>query len=465
MKQTTAMAILMIIAIAISAASVAAVQTQYQTNSPVINIFMLNQNPDKAKAGDVVDVMVRVQNLGGSEAQGIVVRAHPSYPFTVLEGENDTQTIASLPNWPDDQKSRTLTYKLRTNRDATEGQYAAEFQYSLDGGKNWASKEFQVAVTTKEFAEIIYIDKTKLMPGKETNLTFTINNIGSAPLQNVVFYWSEPNGYVLPVSTDNTRYIRFLDEGMSIPLPYTVIASVNAKPDLYNIDLTLEYDIKNLTGGTNKESIKTKAGVFVGGETDFDVTFSESSAGQTSLSVANVGSTPAMSVTVRVPQQEGYRVQGSTDAVVGNLDKGDYTIVSFQITQTTGTGASGGFGRRNQTGTGGQQGAAGQQGAQAQYPQGLPEGMSSNFTPRSRDLKVQIDYTDTTGVRQRVEKPVSIQFRNAGNETMINGRSRTGAAASTSILPTWLHTNTIIGLAIVVLGFLIWKYYFNKQNK
>ena len=129
--------------------------------------------------------------------------------------------------------------------------------------------------------------------------------------------------------------------------------------------------------------IKTKAGIFVGGETDFDVAFSQSTQGQTSLSVANTGNTPAQSVSVIVPQQENFRIQGSNSVIIGNLDKGDYTVVSFQITQNTGNFTRQRQGQTNQNG----------------------------FAGRNNNLRVIIDYTDTTGQRRSVEKNVSIQFR------------------------------------------------------
>jgi len=377
-----------------------AIATAQTIDEPIVKSFLLNQNPDPARAGDVVEVRLRFQNTGGAEARNVWVEFTEEYPFTLLTGEKKMQTIESLPNWPEEENSKTVLFKTRVDREAMEGQYEIKFRYSTNEGTSWVVKDFNIDITTREFAEIIYIDKTKLMPGKETEMTFTINNIGNAPLQNMVFSWDESDGIVLPVSTDNTRYIKYLGPGESIPLRYTVIASVNANPDLYELNLNLEYDIKNESGSTSKETVSTKAGIFVGGETDFDVTFSESSQGQTSLSVANVGSNPALSVTVRVPQQEGFRVQGSTDAIVGNLDKGDYTTVSFQILSFSRFGSSEGGDREQLRGT--------------ELSEEEREQFRQRFAGRGNNLRVIIDYTDTTGARQTIEKTVPIQFRSLG---------------------------------------------------
>ena len=57
-----------------------------------------------------------------------------------------------------------------------------------------------------------------------------------------------------------------------------------------------------------------------------------------SLSVANVGNNMAYAVKVSVPEQEGYRVSGSSSTIVGNLQKGDYTIASFNVTSAQASG-------------------------------------------------------------------------------------------------------------------------------
>lgn len=150
----------------------------------------------------------------------------------------------------------------------------------------------------------------------------------------MVVSWKDPDGVILPVYSDNTKYIKYLDAGESVTIVYNVMADVNADPGLYTLDISLtmeDYD-------SNEQTINTTAGVFVGGETDFDVSFSESDEGEISLSVANVGNNIAYSVKVSIPDQENYKVSGSSSTIVGNLEKGDYTIASFDVNSTQGAG-------------------------------------------------------------------------------------------------------------------------------
>ncbi|MBU0457566.1 MAG: COG1361 S-layer family protein [Nanoarchaeota archaeon] len=348
-----------------------------------LEVTLLTQYPDPARAGDTMELRVNVRNSGQAIAENVLVEVVPDFPFNLVPGEPARKEIEMLSFWPSNANFKTLMYKILVDKNALDGQHEIKVKYSTTGGDSWTIKSFNIDVTSKEFAEIIYIDKTKIIPGQETEMTFTINNIGNAPLQNMVFSWNEPDNVVLPVNTDNTRYIKYIAPGESIPLKYTVIASVNAEPDLYMLNLNLEYDIKNSSSATQKESIVTQAGVFVGGETDFDVAFSDSSNGETSFSISNIGSVPAYSVSIIIPKQDGWRVTGSNSMIIGNLNKGDYTIASFKL-----------------------------QSAMSRPTEEEDVNEKQSFMQDSQTVKVQVIYTDTMGKRNTVEKEVSLNPSN-----------------------------------------------------
>ena len=112
-----------------------------------------------------------------------------------------------------------------------------------------------------------------------------------------------------------------------------MIADTNAQPGLYKLNLYLSYG-DSISNKTNK--ISTIAGVYVGGGTDFDVAFSDNANGQMSFTVANIGSNPANSVSVVIPEQNSWSVSGSNSVIIGNLNKGDYTVASFKLQSSTG---------------------------------------------------------------------------------------------------------------------------------
>lgn len=422
--------------------SMYSVLVQAQSDSEIIGISLINQNPDPARAGEIVELRFRVENSGGKEANNLEIELMMEYPFTEIPGEEYVKTINTLSGYQTGEDAVIIKYKLRVDRDAVKGTNEIKLKQGKTGSTAYTTKTFDIEVSGREFAQIIYVDKAKLDPGKETELKFTITNIGNSPLQNIIFSWNEENGIILPVYSDDTKYIKYIDVGESTDLEYIVVADVNAVAGLYQLNLNLKFEAEN---GTSKE-INTKAGIFVGGETDFDVTFSESSAGQTSLSVANIGNNPALSVTVRIPEQENFRVTGSTSSIIGNLDKGDYTIVSFQITQVMMRGTM----DRTQS-----------RELSEEERQRLMEQLSQRSA--SNNLDVLIEYTDTTGVRRKLEKRVPIQFRSFTDMSQENSHGGQFGGRQQSIWPKII--GPIIILVIVVGGIVFYRKMRSKRKK
>ena len=192
--------------------------------------------------------------------------------------------------------------------------------------------------------------------------------------------------------------------------------------------------------GEEKE-INTIAGVYVGGGTDFDVAFSETSNGETSFTIANIGSNPAFSVSVIVPEQDGWSVSGSNSMIIGNLNTGDYTVASFSLSQRGSFTLPGQRTSSNQT---------------------AQRNMQSQNT-----LKIQVAYTDTRGQRETVEKEVTMNIQSLLAASTATDSETT---ASTAQMPNFgrmrqqqsffsKYKGYILVLVILlVVGFGYWKY-------
>lgn len=122
-------------------------------------------------------------------------------------------------------------------------------------------------------------------------------------------------------------------------------------------------------------------------QTSFATVVQDESSGTVSLALANVGENTANSVIVKIPEQNGYRVDGTNGQMVGNLNSGDYSIVNFNV---------------------------------------LPVGR--NTSP----LEVEIDYTDNIGVRREVFENVTLSSTYSSNATAAFSGSGTPAASGAS---------------------------------
>jgi hypothetical protein len=266
---------------------------------------MVSQTPDPARSSELVEIRFNVQNLGFDDAKNVIIELDPEYPFAQVPGESLNKTIPYLRSRQTDEDAAIIKFKLLVDNSAPDDVYEIDIRI-WDGTGTSTTKTIDIEVRGKEYAQIITISKANIDLAREESLEFVITNTGNSPLENMVFSWNDPDGVVLPVYSDNTKYVKHLDVGESVEVSYTVIADINADPGLYQMDLNLRFEDYESTTG----EIDTTAGIFVGGETDFDVAFSGSSGGETSFSIANIGSVSANSVTVNLQSEAGGDLQG-----------------------------------------------------------------------------------------------------------------------------------------------------------
>lgn len=411
------------------------VSAQTSSSTTAMSVSLVNQDPDPSIAGGVVEIRIGVENLGGMQAEDLVIELVPEYPFTLPTGTEAIQNIGTIKGYQYDEDVKIVKFKLKVDKDAIAGDYELKVRHYAKNSIVYIQHSLSLEVQARESAEVIHIDKTTLTPGNQTALKFTINNVGNAPLRDLTFSWANEEGAILPVGSDNTRYLKYIDIGESEELDYEVIADTNAEPGLYAINLLLVFE--DPITGEDKE-ITTIAGLYVGGGTDFDVAFSESSAGETSFTVSNIGSNSAYSVSVIVPEQSAWRIAGSNTMIIGNLNKGDYTVASFRLqpSQTRPDGDA---------------------------PQ--EDWKAPKDTRSDNKITLQIAYTDTMGKRSVVEKEVSVYIQPSGaGEFTMGGFSGRGGMVRQESFGSKYKWHILI-IIVAVLAYVGHSKYKKKKLK
>jgi hypothetical protein len=260
-------------------------------------------------------------------------------------------------------------------------------------------------------------------PGGYVDLLFKIENWGTESAENVTFE-------LLPT------YPFSLDPGVSTVNNIGTINSLQRGDDAYLIRYKLKVDkdalngnneikLKYSDGGGSSYSIVTFNVSISNPRTDFDIVVQDS----TTLAIANIGSNTAYSVVVKIPQQENFRVTGTSASIIGNLNAGDYTLATFQMVSTTSIANVSNISRR--------------------MP---PTEATANFTMnREKNLTVEISYTDLLGIRRTVQKEVSFDSVSESAKSIIQA-----SQSSTSIIGNNGLTYIIIGVSgiVVVVAFL-----------
>jgi hypothetical protein len=399
-----------------------------------LNINLLNQTPDPIRAGGIVDLKFGITNMGSIGVTDLTATLDFDYPFSIIPGEDYQKNINKIFPFQDQDNSQILKYKLLVDKDAPSGIYNVSLRIKRSTTEITSIYNFEVKVTSKEYAQIITINKANVDFGTIEKLDFVIINTGYSPIRNIVFSWSDQTETILPVNSDNTKYIKYLDIEESITVSYNVMANTNSIPGLYKLNLLLEFENEEYT----KTQINTTAGIFVGGKTDFDVTLSQGDLSNVSLSIANIGNNPAYSVNVIIPNQTNYTVSGQNSTILGNLDKGDYTIASFTLNQSRTIGDQN-IAKETQT-----------------FDSNTDRIL--NRTNQGK-LKIVIEYTDSLGNRNTVEKEIETQLITTNLGTTADFTGRVGTKTTKNYTTTYV----LIGITIIIV--LLFGYNKYKKNK
>ncbi len=213
------------------------------TGSTVLSVSLANYDPNPAIAGDPLEVRIGIENTGGITTNDLMLEVVPEYPFELVPGENAVHDVGIVPEYQADSNAniKIVTYKMQINKNAPAGSYELKVKYYEQGSTDMSTKSLSLDVKSRETAQVIHLDQSVLVPGKQSSLKFTINNLGNAPLRDLTFNWDNDQNIILPVGSDNTRYIKYIDIGNGTDLEYQVIADTNAQPGLYKLNLHLSY--------------------------------------------------------------------------------------------------------------------------------------------------------------------------------------------------------------------------------
>jgi hypothetical protein len=429
--------------------------------SGFLSVDLVNQDPDPAFSGGIVEVRIGVENTARSSSSNIVLEFEEEFPFSMVPGESTVKEVGTLGAYQAYDNFKILKYKLSVDKDARAGRYELVFwQYAKGQRDSKIQKIVLIDIKSKESVEIASINKNKILPGELTDLIFTINNVGSSSVSDIRFSWENEDGIILPVGSSNTKYVSFIDVDESADINYQVISDSNADPGLYKLKMYLLYD-DSISGETNE--VSAIAGIYVGGETDFEVSFAESSGGDTSFNIANIGSNPAYSVAVKIPEQQNWRTTGSNSVIIGNLNKGDYTVATFSLQQVA---------RRNvPVQSQDRDSFVKDENIEDVLMKRLEAQKENSVSSSANFVLVRIEYTDTMGKRNFVEKKVimnafssSVQTTDIAREGMMMPGGRAFRTMNNQGFVS-KYKNYFLVFGIVLFGIVFFVFYKKYKRK
>jgi hypothetical protein len=154
------------------------------SDRPQINITLLDYSPNPVQPGQVIDVILQLDNFEAPTKQASLEIVE-EYPFTV-ENSQDVEVAKNLGRV---SYSRKLQFRIRIAEDAKDGLTTLRVRYSdddYDGG--FLEEEFDINIQTFDARlSIIKVEQVpkRIIPGEQGKLILTIQNSDDKPLKNL----------------------------------------------------------------------------------------------------------------------------------------------------------------------------------------------------------------------------------------------------------------------------------------
>ena len=235
-------------------------------------------------------------------------------------------------------------------------------------------------------------DPVPVSPGSQFDIWFKLRNVGNQPTQNAYSILELNYPFYLDASENATKNFGATGQDEDLIILYRVRVREDAVEGNYN--LTLKYSARAAVEETTVQVKIAKV------NTDFDIAVQSYSDGELSIAISNIGQNGASAVTVS--GFEGYK------AIIGNIDAGDYTVISIPVTSEW---------VLNETG--------------------------------NKEIQLQVSYTDLNGNRRSVNKVAFLVAAQIAASEPVNAKTDNGNSI-------WFYTT--IFLLLVILGKLAYKF-------
>ena len=358
----------------------------------------IETNPTVVAPGTYGYIELTLKSVGSGTVESIDISAKSQDYWNVKPQGDWNVDIGNLGTGD----SITALFTFKVSSTASPGLYIVTFDIDTISNGNIEQNAI-VRVEDSTVLDFVSVYPDSLNIGEETTLVFNITNNGECTVGTILLTWEDPSDLILPVGSDNRITISSIPAGNYTEIPVNVVASPAISPGVYPLTITIEFYER--TGA--KQTITSEVGIQVSGTTDFEIILQESMGVGTTFAVANSGANVASSVIVSIPSQLNYMVSGASSVSLGNLDAGDYTLATFQISSAD---------WENNT----QRPDKSFMERPSDFNFSRPEGFRGSESGIN-DLIVEVSYTDLFGVRQTVEKEVDFSSFSSSNLAFRSG--------------------------------------------
>ena len=296
MKKSMVLCAIAFIAVVIFQASGAAAQTAST------NLVLTKQSPYPVEPGQVVDIEVSLQNNGTGIQENIVLEIVPQPPFTLLPGEDITETFSKI----DPYDSVSKSYKLKVDESAVSANYDLEFRYYQLGTTSRIIKDLSITVqgTPKVVVTDVRTEPETMKPGDEVEVHVYLKNEGTGEAsQTELALVTEADAdteetMITPVLSGGIVYVGQLGVNEEKIAIFTLYIDNDAEYKSYLSTLTIDY--KDESGTSN--SVTYDLGLPVKGNPVIEVLSAKIDNSAYKVDIENIGTANAKALKIALIQ-------------------------------------------------------------------------------------------------------------------------------------------------------------------
>ncbi len=211
----------------------------FSVNAQRLRIDIANQDPNPVRAGEVVEVTLKIENTMDLTDHNTTLEIIPEFPFS-LYASSPFIDIGRI-------DSREVTYKdfkLKVDNNAADGKSKFTIKHRYKDDKEDSSKyEFFINVEKKRLEIKPYIVASDIVTsGNSGKFTIEIANVGRQNIQSLELELSDSTDYKL-LSTSNYIYIGDLEADDTESEDFSIY--VNENLNNVNIPIKLKYEVND----------------------------------------------------------------------------------------------------------------------------------------------------------------------------------------------------------------------------
>ncbi len=317
---------------------VSVVHAQYSSRFPsVINATLINQEPDPASPGEVIELKFRVENHGERVANNVQVELVPEFPFSIRPGDAAVRSIGSIESQGTGEDGVVVAYKVIVDKNAPDGVHEIVLRYKDAEHSSWIEVD-PFTIRVRSGSSILLINKvisvpTMIAPGDKSKVSIELKNYASSLFKDVVVKLDLSSVSITPMGSSNEKVISMISPQESKAAEFDLMALPDATAGVVKVPVTISFT--DVTGRNYSKS--STISMMIGDTPDVTIgiertdIYTKGALGSVVIRVVNKGTTDVKFMNVKLLPIEGAEVVGSDESYIGNLDSDDFSTAEFKL--------------------------------------------------------------------------------------------------------------------------------------